>query len=88
MVLIPGAAHKVSLRFGEGLVGEVAKNNRSLAVADAWKHPKFSYKPELGEEEFKSFAGVPLIRWNRAIGVLVLQGREPHEYSRMEIEIL
>lgn len=84
----PGAAHKVSLRFGEGLVGEVAKNNRSLAVADAWKHPKFSYKPELGEEEFKSFAGVPLIRWNRAIGVLVLQGREPHEYSRMEIEIL
>ena len=55
-------AHKVSLRVGEGLVGDVAENCRSLAVADAWKHPKFSYKPEMGEEKYKSFVGVPLIR--------------------------
>lgn len=83
-----GISHKVSMRFGEGLVGEVAQNNRSLAVADAWKHPKFSYKQELGEEEYKSFLGVPLIRWSRSIGVLTLQTKEVHEYSQLEIEIL
>ena len=83
-----GVAHKIYLRFSEGLVGEVAQNNRSLAVADAWSHPKFSYKPDLGEENYKSFLGVPLIRWNRAIGVLTIQQREQHEYSPQEIESL
>ena len=84
----PEVAHKIYLRFSEGLVGEVAQNNRSLAVADAWSHPKFSYKPDLGEENYKSFLGVPLIRWNRAIGVLSVQHREQHEYSAQEIDSL
>lgn len=82
------AVHKVSLRVGEGLVGEVAKENRSLSVIDAWKHPRFSYKTELGEEEYKSFIGVPLIRWGRAIGVITLQTKTEHEFSRVETDIL
>ena len=81
-------AHKITLRMNEGLVGEVAAGRRSLAVVDAWKHPKFAYKPEMGEDKYKSFIGVPLIRWNRAIGVITLQNEKPHEYSRLEIEIL
>lgn len=84
----PGVAHKVYMRFGKGLVGEVAQNNRSLAIADAWSHPKFSYKPDLGEENYKSFLGVPLIRWSRSLGVLTVQNHEQHEYTRQEIESL
>lgn len=80
--------HKVTLRVGEGLVGDIAKNNRSLAVADAWKHPKFSYKAEMGEDEYKSFVGVPLVRWSRAIGVITLQSKSIYEYSNVETEIL
>ena len=82
------AEHKLTIRFGEGLIGEVAKNNRSLSSADAAKHPKFAYKAELGEDAYHAFLGVPLIRWNRAIGVLVVQKKEVHEYSQTEIEIL
>lgn len=81
-------AHKISLRLGEGLVGDVAACNRPLAVSDAWKHPKFSYKPELGEDKYKSFLGVPLVRWSRAIGVLTLQNCQEREYSALDIEIL
>ena len=44
----PDIAHKISLRVGEGLVGEVAKTGRSLIVPDVWKHPSFSYKPDMG----------------------------------------
>ena len=40
------AEHKLTIRFGEGLIGEVAKNNRSLSSADAAKHPKFAYKAD------------------------------------------
>ncbi len=82
------APHKVKLRYGEGLVGEVAQTSRSLAVSDAWSHPKFSYKKEMGEEPYKSFLGVPLIRRSRSIGVLTVQSKTTHEYSRLEIEIL
>ncbi len=81
-------AHKVPLRAGEGLIGYVAQNKRSLAVADVWTHPQFSYHPETGEEEFKSFAGAPLIRFGRAIGVISLHNKEMHEYTNTEIEML
>ena len=83
-----GISHKISLRFGEGLVGEIAQNNRRVMAADAWKHPKFSYKSELGEDELKSFLGVPLIRWGRSIGVLTVQTKDVHEYTPQEIDIL
>ena len=72
----PEAVDKVIFRFGEGLTGEVAQNSRTLSVADAWSHPKFVHKPELGEENYKSYIGVPLIRWHRSIGVLALQSKE------------
>ena len=86
--LNPEAQHRVSFRFGEGLTGEVAQNNRTLNVADAWSHPKFAHKPELGEEQYKSFLGVPLIRWSRSIGVLSVQTREIREFSSLDVEIL
>ncbi len=67
------AEHRLTIRYGEGLIGEVAKTTRSLAASEASKHPKYAYKAELGEDAYHSFLGVPLIRWNRSIGVLVIQ---------------
>ena len=82
------AAHNVSLRKGEGLVGEVAKTKKAINVSDAWKHPQFSFKPETGEEKYVSFLGVPLIRWGRAIGVITIQNKKKREYPTQAIEIL
>jgi len=82
------AEHKLTIRYGEGMIGEVAETTRSLSAADAFKHPKYTRKEELGEDAYHAFLGVPLIRWNRAIGVLVVQKKEVHDYSRTEIEIL
>ncbi|SIS71131.1 phosphoenolpyruvate--protein phosphotransferase [Insolitispirillum peregrinum] len=82
------AVHQTRLRVGEGLVGEVAAHGRSLALADAWSHPSFAYRPETGEELFHSFMGVPIIRGSRVIGVLVVQNREERGYSDVEVETL
>ena len=82
------AEHKLTIRYGEGLIGEIAKTARSLTAADATKHPKFSLKTELSEEEYHAFLGVPLIRWSRAIGVLAVQKKEAYDYSNAEMEIL
>lgn len=84
----PDIAHKISLRVGEGLAGEVAKEKRSLVVNDVWKNPQFSYKPEMGEEPFKSFIGVPIVRWNRVVGVLALQNKKSAGYANNQVGIL
>ncbi|MEQ1853748.1 MAG: phosphoenolpyruvate--protein phosphotransferase, partial [Chthoniobacteraceae bacterium] len=51
-------------------------------------HPDFAYKPETGEELFHSFAGVPIIRKEDAVGVLCVQHAEPRCYEEVEIEAL
>lgn len=82
------AVHHTRLRVGEGLIGEIAALARPLRVADAWAHPAFAYRPETGEEVFKSLMGVPLVRGGRVIGVLAVQNRETRDYQDIEQEAL
>lgn len=84
----PDAPHKVTLRIGEGLIGGIAKDCRPLALSDARSHPRYLYKKELGEDNFSSFLGVPIIRRSRAVGVLLIENREKREYSAAEQETL
>ena len=59
------AVHTTRLKHGEGLVGHVAITARPLNLADAPAHPLFSYRPETGEDPYKSFLGVPILRGGR-----------------------
>ena len=70
------AVHKTRMKPGEGLVGHVALTARPLNLADAPSHPLFSYRPETGEDPFKSFLGVPILRGGRTLGVLVAQSED------------
>src|SRR3546814_15288225 len=63
------AVHVTRLGLGEGLVGMIADQIETLNLDEAAAHPDFSYRTETGEELLHSFAGVPLIRRERAIGV-------------------
>lgn len=80
------AVHVTKLAFGEGLTGYIAKNVEMLNLDEAASHPDFLYRPETGEEKFHSFAGVPIIRNQRAVGVLCAQHAEPRKYLEEEIE--
>jgi phosphotransferase system, enzyme I, PtsP len=82
------AVHVTRLAIGEGLVGTIAKDVDTLNLAEATAHPDFSYRPETGEEKFHSFAGVPIVRRERAVGVLCVQHVEPRRYEEVEIETL
>jgi phosphotransferase system, enzyme I, PtsP len=81
------AVHVTKLAMGEGLVG-IASRIETLNLAEAAAHPDYAYKPETGEEQFHSFAGVPIIRRERAVGVLCVQHAEPRGYDEIEIEAL
>lgn len=80
------AVHKTRLKPGEGLVGHVALTARPLNLADAPSHPLFSYRPETGEDPYKSFLGVPILRGGRTLGVLVVQSKENRTFSEDEVE--
>lgn len=82
------AVHVTKLALGEGLVGTIAKQVEVLNLAEASSHPEFAYRPETGEELFHSLAGVPIIRKERAIGVLAVQHADPRAYDDVEIETL
>ena len=82
------AVHQTRLRVGEGLVGEIAAHARPLALADAWSHPQFVYRPETGEDFFRSLMGAPLVQGGRVIGVLVVQTREQRPFNDWEVETL
>lgn len=82
------AVHVTKLALGEGLVGTIAEDVEVLNLDEAASHPDFAYKPETGEDRFHSFAGVPIIRRERAVGVLAVQHAEPRKYADVEIEAL
>jgi phosphotransferase system enzyme I (PtsP) len=82
------AVHVTRLAPGQGLVGTIAETRTPLNLDEASAHPRFAYRPETGEERFHSFAGVPIIRRELAIGVLCVQHVSPRAYDEVEIEAL
>jgi len=86
--LNPNAVHNTRLRVGEGLVGAVANAAQALNLTDAPAHPNFAYRPETGEDPFKSFLGVPILRGGRPRGVLVVQNQIERQYAEEDVEAL
>ena len=66
----------VSIPAGKGLVGLVASSRHPINIARASEHPSFYYVEGTAEERFRSFCGIPLVRYGKVIGVLVVQRRE------------
>lgn len=86
--LKPEAVHMTTLGLGEGLVGLIAAEAEPLSLTDAPEHPAFAYRPETGEDPFKSFLGVPVLRAGQTLGVLVVQNSERRAYGEEETEAM
>lgn len=85
----PDEIGHVSLRLGEGITGWVAEHHQPVAIArNAFQDPRFQFFNELPEDKFESFLSVPLLSRGRPVGVINLQNREPHTYSKQEIRLI
>ena len=82
------AVHKTRLKEGEGLVGLVGETAEAVNLSDAPADPHFSYRPETGEDPFKSFLGVPIVRGGQVFGVLTVQNKAERIYAEEEVEAL
>ncbi len=83
--LNPQLVGKASLKFGQGLVGWVAEKEASVNVERAPKHPEFYRYPELGEEKYHGFLGVPIIEQAELLGVVVLQQKAAERFSEEQV---
>jgi phosphotransferase system enzyme I (PtsP) len=86
--LRPDAVHQTRLKEGEGLVGLISETAEAVNLSDAPADPHFSYRPETGEDPFKSFLGVPIVRGGQVFGVLTVQNKAERIYAEEEVEAL
>ncbi len=86
--LRPESVRRVRMGLHEGLAGLVAEKLEPVVVEDAAAHPRYKHFPEIGEEPYHTFLGVPLVYRGLLQGVLVVQTVEHREYSQREMQLL
>ncbi|MGD0832590.1 MAG: alpha-glucan family phosphorylase [Terracidiphilus sp.] len=86
--LHPQCIGRLRMPLNEGLTGLVAERVLPVAVDDARNHPRFKYFKESGEEEYRSFLGVPLIDHGILQGVLIVQTKAARVFQEHEIRML
>jgi uroporphyrinogen-III synthase len=85
----PEEVDHLRLGLGEGITGWVAKNKQPVAVAcNAFQETRFQFFNELPEDRYEAFLSVPILCRGELVGVINLQNRQPHSYTRREIRLL
>lgn len=82
--LDPGLIGRLRLSRNDGLIGLVAAQAKTLAVQDAYRHPRFRDFPHLGEKRYRAFMGVPILRRRRVLGVLSVRNVTERRFGRQE----
>ncbi len=82
--LNPEGVGKVRIPLNQGLVGFVGEREEPLNLDDATAHPHFLFIPELKNETYKAFLGVPIIYHRQVLGVFVAQRIEDRRYDESQ----
>lgn len=73
---------KVNLGIGEGITGWVAQENKPVAIGKkAYQDHRFKSFDVLPEDRYEAFLSVPIIYKGKAIGVINVQHKKPHDYQ-------
>jgi len=80
---------RLKLHVGQGITGWVAEHLEPVAVSQkASEDPRFKFFNELPEDTYEAFLSVPLLSGGRVVGVLNVQNRQHHIYSRKQIQLI
>lgn len=82
------AVGDVKMSPTEGLIGLVLENAAPVQVSEMKRHPRFKHFPEIDEDRYHSFLGVPLIEHRKAFGVIGLHTKESRNFTQTEEQIL
>lgn len=75
---------KLRIPLDKGLVGLVGEREEPVNIDEAIKHPRFLHVPEVKEEIYSAFLGVPVIYHRQILGVIIVQQKELRRYDESE----
>ena len=85
----PDVVDRLKMRIGQGITGWVAEHRQPVAVGhNAFKDPRFQTFNELPEDRYEAFLSVPVLSRGKLVGVINLQHRQPHDYTRQDIQLI
>lgn len=85
----PGEIGRVKLDLGEGVTGWVAEHREAVAVSqNATQDARFKPLSELPEDQFEALLSVPILSRARVVGVINLQHRQQHTYTKRQIRLI
>jgi FixJ family two-component response regulator len=85
----PEVLNRLKMRVGQGITGWVAENKQPVVIAQsAYTDPRFKLFNELPEDQYHAFLSVPLVSGGHLVGVLNLQNREAHQYTKRETSLV
>jgi uroporphyrinogen-III synthase len=80
---------RLKLKIGQGITGWVAEHREPVAVTNnAYQDVRFKLFNELPEDRYEAFLSVPILSRGRAVGVINVQHRQPHTYTRRQIRTI
>jgi uroporphyrinogen-III synthase len=80
---------RLKLRMGQGITGWVAEHREPVAVShNASQDGRFKFFNELPEDSYEAFLSVPILSRGRAVGVINVQHRQSHTYTRRQIRMI
>ena len=86
--LNPEAIGHTTMSFDEGLTGWVAQREEPIKIHNAKRHPRFKNFPDVQEESFSAFLGVPIIHRREVLGVITIQQSQARFFEQDEESFL
>lgn len=86
--LNPEQIQKARIKYSQGLVGLVGKREESINVQDATDHPDYHHQPDLEQDDYKAFVGVPIISNAQLLGVMTVQQKQTRFFEEDEVAFL
>ena len=85
----PEVVDQLRIPAGQGITGWVAEHREAVAVPrKAYDDPRFRPFGELPEDRFEAFLSVPVLSRANLVGVINVQHRLPHTYTRRQIKLI
>src|SRR4029077_20670379 len=80
---------RLKLRVGQGITGWVGEHREPVAVTqNASQDARFKTFHELPEDHYEAFLSVPILSRGRVVGVINLQHKQAHTYTRRQIKLI
>lgn len=83
-----GMVGSLRLKLDNSLTGRCLLEGKPVRVGDSQTHPQFLWIQGLGEEGFHGFLAVPILRYMRAVGVIVVQDPQRDYFTEHDEQAL